>query len=126
MAYPPYDYIARRDIKVGDSVGYRTGDGMYAQVAQDLGLVLGVDVDAARSDVIERPADSARRLAWVEYALAQDPSLARDDTDDMTRADLIERCTPKPAATAKKSASTKDASTKDSTGDSTKDTGVSD
>lgn len=108
MAYPPYDYYARHDIKVGDSYGYRTGDGLYAQVAGDLGLRLGEDIDAARSDVVARPAESARRADWVDYALAQDPSLARDDADDMTRADLIALTTPKSADTAKKSASTKD------------------
>lgn len=91
MAWPPYDYIARRDIYVGDVVGYRTGDGLYAQVVDSLDLVLGADVDAARPDAWERPADSAPAAKWREYALAQDPSLTRDDVEDMSRAQLIER-----------------------------------
>ena len=86
-------------------VGYRAGDGMYAQVVNDLGLVLGEDVDAARSDLFDRPADSASRAAWLEYVLAQDPTLSRDDADDMTRADLIARVTtPEPARVLKKAA----------------------
>lgn len=101
MAWPPYDYTARHDIRVGDSYGYRTGDGMYAQVVQDLGLVLGVDVDAARADVLERPADTAKRPAWVDYVLTQKPDMAREDTDDLSRADLIALVTDKAKTPAK-------------------------
>jgi len=105
MAYPPYDYTARHDIRVGDSYGYRAGDGMYAQVVNDLGLVLGVDVDAARDDVLERPKDTAKRADWVNYVLTQDPELTREDTDEMSRADLIALVTkPEPKKTAAKSA----------------------
>jgi hypothetical protein len=110
MAYPPFDYTARHDIRVGDSYGYRTGDGMYAQVVQDLGLVLGVDVDAARSDVLERPTDTAKRADWVDYVLTQDTELSRDETDDMSRADLIALVTkakPEPKKTAAKTTDTK-------------------
>jgi len=91
MAWPPYDYTAKRDVQVNGVVGYRAGDGMYKQVVEDLGLVLGVDVDAARSDLFDRPADTAARTVWVDYALAQDPALTRDEADDLTRADLIRR-----------------------------------
>jgi hypothetical protein len=114
MAYPPYDYTARHDIRVGDVVGYRAGDGMYAQVVEDLGLVLGEDVDAARTDLFERPADSAKRAAWLDYALAQDPSLSRDDADDMTRADLIARVTKPAAKTAPKTTAKPSTDTTDS------------
>lgn len=108
MAWPPYDYTARHDIRVGDSYGYRTGDGMYAQVVQDLDLVLGVDVDAARTDVLDRPTDTAKRAAWVDYVLTQKPEMAREDTDDMSRADLIGIVTTKPPAKAAKSTTTTD------------------
>jgi len=91
MAYPPFDYIARHDVYVNGVVGYRTGDGMYRDVVNDLGLSLGIDVDAARADLFDRPADTAPPAAWRDYALAQDNSLGRDDVDDMTRADLIAR-----------------------------------
>lgn len=112
MAWPPYDYTARRDIKVGDSYGYRTGDGMYAQVVEDLGLVLGVDVDAARADVLERPADTAKRAAWVDYVLTQKPEMPREDIDDLSRADLIALVTkPEPKKTAAKTADTKTTTT---------------
>jgi hypothetical protein len=91
MAYPPYDYTARRDVPVNGVVGYRAGDGMYQQVVDDLGLVLGVDVDAARPDLIKRPTDTATAARWREYALTQDPKLTRDEVDELTRADLIRR-----------------------------------
>lgn len=108
MAWPPYDYTARHDIRVGDSYGYRTGDGMYAQVVQDLGLVLGVDVDAARADILDRPADTAKRAAWVDYVLTQKPDLSREDVDDLSRADLIALVTTKTPAKAAKPTTTTD------------------
>jgi hypothetical protein len=95
MAYPPYDFYVDRDVRVGDSFGYRTGDGIYKQVADDLGLVIGVDMHAARDDVLERPADNAHRSKWVDYVLTQKPDLTRDDVDDMSRADLIAQVTAK-------------------------------
>lgn len=95
--YPPHDYIALRSIPNDLAAGYRAGDGMYAQVVDNLKLVLGVDVAAARPGLLDRPADSASRAAWVDYALTQDPTLMRADTDDLTRADLIARC-PDPSA----------------------------
>lgn len=110
MAYPPFDYYALHDIRVGDSFGYRSGDGMYAQVVHDLGLVLGIDVDAARTDVLERPKDTAKRAEWLDYVLTQDHELSRDDADELTRDELIARVTkPKaqPKKTAAKSADTK-------------------
>lgn len=97
--WPPHDYIARHDILVGTAVGYRTGDGLYQQVVDTLGLVLGVDVDAARSDLLDRPADSAPAARWRDYALAQDSSLTREQVDDLSRAELIERF-PDPNAAA--------------------------
>lgn len=91
MTYPPYDYFARRDITVGYAVGYRPGDGLYAQVVNDLGLVLGVDVDAARADLMERPKDTATREAWINYVLTQEQGVAREELDDLGRAALIKR-----------------------------------
>ncbi len=89
--YPPHDYIALRSIPDDLAAGYRPGDGLYKQVVDDLGLVLGVDVEAARPDLLDRPADSAPPAAWRDYALVQDKTLTRADVDDMTRADLIRR-----------------------------------
>jgi hypothetical protein len=87
--WPPHDYIALRSIPNDLTAGYRAGDGMYAQVVADLGLVLGVDVVAARPDVLPRPADTAPAAAWRDYALAQDKDLTREQVED--RADLIRR-----------------------------------
>lgn len=80
---------------------------MYAQVAADYGLVIGVDVDVAQPETWERPADTATRAAWADYVLSQDPSLSRADLDDDSRTDLIARVSPvdTPKATAKKSTS---------------------
>lgn len=69
--------------------GYQPGDGIYAQVVEDYGWVLGVDVDAARPDLMERPAENASREAWVNYVLTQKPGTAREELDDMGRNDLI-------------------------------------
>lgn len=104
MAYPPYDYIARHDIHINGVAGYRTGDGMYQQVVDDLGLVLGVDIDAARPEAWERPADTAPAARWRDYALVHDTTLTREAVDDLTRGELIRRFPDpdaKPAADAK-------------------------
>jgi hypothetical protein len=118
MAYPPYDFYVDRDVYVGDSCGYRTGDGIYKQVADDLGLVIGVDMHAARSDVLERPADNAKRALWVDYVLTQHPDLSREDIDAESRDELIARVTKTPA---KKTAARPADSSNDTT---TTDTGV--
>jgi len=91
MAYPPYDFTARRDVYINGVCGYRSGDGMYADVVADLGLVLGIDVDAARPEAWERPAETAPAAKWRDYALAHDQELTREQVDDMTRGELIER-----------------------------------
>lgn len=107
MAYPPYDYTARRSIPDALHAGYRAGDGLYQQVADDLGLVLGVDIDAARTDLMERPAETAKRAEWVQYVLTQEPGTDRDELDDLSRPDLIARVS-KPAPAKKTAAKTAD------------------
>ena len=92
--YPPPDYIARVSIPDHAMAGYRTGDGMYADAVEFYGCVLGVDIDAARPDVLERPAKNASREAWVDYVLTQEPGLAREELDDLGRNDLITRVAP--------------------------------
>lgn len=108
MAWPPYDYIARRALPDNVMPGYRPGDGMYAQVVVDYGWVLGVDIDAARDDVLERPADNASRERWVDYVLTQEPGLPREDLDDLGRNDLIARVTKTPAKKATAKVATQD------------------
>lgn len=80
-----FEYLALRDIKVNDVVGYRTGDGMTANAVDNLRdhghtLELGLDIAAARPDVVPRPADNAPVAQWREYAIAQgmDPQEAAD------------------------------------------------
>jgi hypothetical protein len=91
--YPPYDYYARRVLPDNIMPGYRPGDGIYAQVVDEYGWVIGVDVDAARPDVLERPTDRATREKWVDYVLTQEPGTAREELDDLGRNDLIARVT---------------------------------
>jgi hypothetical protein len=91
MTWPPFDFIARHDIHVNGVVGYRAGDGMYSQVVDDLGLRLGIDVDAARPEAWERPAETGPAAKWRDYALVHDHELTREQVDDMTRGELIER-----------------------------------
>jgi hypothetical protein len=108
MAYPPYDYFALRDLPDSLLAGYRTGDGLYQSVVDDWKLVLGVDVEPAREDVIERPKDSAKRTDWVDYVSTQDTGKSREELDELSRDELIALVT-KPAA--KKVASTTTKST---------------
>lgn len=93
MAWPPYDYYARRTLPDRLTPGYQPGDGIYADAVEQYGWVIGVDVDVARPDLIERPSDGAKREAWVNYVLAQEPGLAREELDDLGRNDLIARVT---------------------------------
>jgi hypothetical protein len=96
---------------------------MYAQVVEQYGWVLGVDVKAARPDVLERPADGAARERWVDYVLTQEPDLARSDLDDLGRNDLIARVT-KPEKTVAKKA-TSDAAKSKATASADKTDGTS-
>lgn len=100
--YPPYDYYARRTLPDRVMPGYQPGDGIYAQVVEKYGWVIGVDVDAARPDVLERPKDSATRERWADYVLTQEPGTAREELDDLGRNDLIARATKPEKAVAEK------------------------
>lgn len=103
----PYDYYARRCLPNPIMPGYQPGDGIYAQVVDDAGWVLGIDVDAAREDLIERPADGATREKWVNYVLSKEPGLAREELDDLGRNDLIARVDGPPAKTPEKATARK-------------------
>lgn len=118
MPYPPYDYYARRVLPDSLAPGYQPGDGMYAQVVQDYGWIIGVDVDAARQDVLERPADGAPRERWVDYVLTQESGLPREELDDLGRNDLIARVTKADKSPTKKAATSKSASEKSDTSES--------
>lgn len=106
MPYPPYDYYALRDLPDSLHAGYRTGDGLYQSVVDDWMLVVGVDVEPARENVVERPKENAKRADWLVFAATQDTGKTREEIDEMSRAELIDLVTPKPATRSAKSAST--------------------
>lgn len=86
---PRADYVALHTINVDGVVGYREGDEMIADVVDNLGLEVGVDVQPLRDDVVPRPAGNATRAEWARYAIGQ--GLPAGDADDMTRDELRDR-----------------------------------
>lgn len=65
---------------------YQPGEDLHAQVVQDWGLVIGVDVEALRPEQMARPAGNAKRDEWATYALAQ--GLSVEKVDGMGRDEL--------------------------------------
>jgi hypothetical protein len=87
MPAPIFDYYAVATVRGQTGVlGYNPGDGMHESAVDNLGLVVGLDVIPARSDLVERPADNAGREDWVRYAVHQGAMLV--DLDEMTRTDI--------------------------------------
>ena len=89
-----YDFFALHDVVINGIAGYRSGDGMTAEVVENLReqghpMEVGVDVRPARPDSIPRPAESAAVTEWRAYAIGQ--GMAPDEAAEATRADLIER-----------------------------------
>lgn len=90
----PADYIAKHDIQIPGSYGfgYRTGDEMIEAARVNLGLVVGVDVDPLRPDVMARPADDAERSAWQDYAVVRGVPYA--EAVNLDRQELQQRLEP--------------------------------
>jgi hypothetical protein len=65
---------------------YQTGEYLHAQVVQDWGLIVGVDVEALRPEQMAKPAGNARRDEWATYALGQ--GLSAEEVDGMGRDEL--------------------------------------
>lgn len=84
-----FDYTALHDIPVNGVIGFRAGDDMTADQVTNLGLIVGDDVEAARTDVIPRPAGNAPRIEWAAFALGQ--GMTRDEVDGMGRDELRDR-----------------------------------
>jgi hypothetical protein len=88
---------------------YLPGEGIQAQVVEDLGLIVGEDVTPARSDVIPMPAGNASRGDWERYAQFQAVDAGhptQDEIDGMTRDQLRDLYSP-PAKEAKPDRATK-------------------
>jgi 3-hydroxy-3-methylglutaryl CoA synthase len=93
MADERYDFTALRPILggFGGRNAYNAGDGLMAQVVDDLGLIVGEDVAPARPDSIDRPTGGASRAEWARYAQIQasaSGSPTSDEIDAMTRDQL--------------------------------------
>jgi hypothetical protein len=84
-----YDYEATETILSPSGVrAYNAGDGVPADVVDTWDHVqVGQNVKPAHADVIARPAKNAARGEWEKYALGQ--GMARDEAENLTRADLI-------------------------------------
>lgn len=68
---PKADYVALHDVQIPNSYAFaaRTGDELTADVAENLGLVVGLDITPLRADVVPEPDADADRLAWQAYAV---------------------------------------------------------
>jgi hypothetical protein len=94
MAGERWDYVTLRPIPdpTFGRTAYNEGEGIMAQVVEDLGLVVGVDVKPAQPDAVARPAGNASRSQWAAYRLGQgaDPeridAMTRDELRDMDAA----------------------------------------
>lgn len=89
MANERWDYKTLRPIGDPNNAGrvaYAEGQGIFAQVVEDWGLVVGEDVTPARPDVVERPAGNAKRSEWATFRLGQ--GMDPEQVDGMTRDEL--------------------------------------
>jgi hypothetical protein len=89
MANERYEFTALQTIAYQGAPAYVAGQGVMAQVVEDLGLVVGVDVTPARAGVVARPAGNAKRSEWAAYALAE--GMDQTEVDDLTRDQLRAR-----------------------------------
>lgn len=109
MANERFDYVTLRvipDALMGRPA-YNEGEGIMAQVVEDLGLIVGEDVRPARPDSMDMPAASASRAQWAKYAEIQ--GVPQDEVDAATRDELRNRFIepePEPDAGVKASAKT--------------------
>jgi hypothetical protein len=71
---------------------YREGDGLYAQVVEDHGLEVGVDVEPARPESIPLPPGNASRAQMAKNGAIQ--GLDQDEADGMSRDQLRDHFTP--------------------------------
>jgi hypothetical protein len=81
------EYRALGTIQVNGVNAYQEGDDVYASAVENLGLVVGEDVEPSGVQVMEKPAKNASRDKWAAYAL--DQGLAQEDVDDMGRDELV-------------------------------------
>jgi hypothetical protein len=99
MSNEAWDFIVVnpvRDPGGGDRPLYNPGEGIMAQVVDDLGLIVGEDVTPARPNSIPMPAGNASRAQWARYAEIQ--GMAQDKVDGLTRDELRdEYIEPEPA-----------------------------
>lgn len=88
MAGERFDYKTLRPILDPDfgRIAYNEGEGIMAQVVEDYGLEVGVDVEPARANSMPRPARNASRAEWAKYALIQ--GLDPEEVDGLTRDEL--------------------------------------
>jgi hypothetical protein len=89
---PREDFTAMHDILINGVAGYRTGDGMTAEVVdnlreQGMDLEVGVDVMPVRPEAVPYPQQDAPVEHWRAYAVAHGMTPAK--AADTPRADLV-------------------------------------
>jgi hypothetical protein len=81
------EYRALGTVQINGVNAYQAGDDVYASAVENLGLVVGEDVEPSGEQVMEQPPKNASRDKWAAYAL--DQGLAQADVDDMGRDELV-------------------------------------
>lgn len=79
------EYTALRTIEVNGVPAYHEGYDVYQSAVDNLGLVVGEDVEPSGEKLLEKPALNASRVAWAAYALDQ----GKTDLDDLGRDEII-------------------------------------
>ena len=79
------EYRALKTILYNGVPAYHEGYDVYQSAVDNLGLVVGEDVEPAGEGLVEKPAKNASRAAWVAYAFDQGVT----DLDDLGRDEII-------------------------------------
>lgn len=106
MADERWDFTVLRPIADRHTSGtaYLPGEGIMAQVVDDLGLVVGEDVTPARPNSMEQPAGNASRADWARYAAIQ--GMPQERVDGLTRDQIRDEYVPAEQPVAAKPAKT--------------------
>lgn len=80
------EYRALRTIQHNGVNAYHEGDAVYADVVENLELVVGEDVEPSGEQVMAKPTKNARRAEWEAYA--RDQGMPQDEIDSLNAKDL--------------------------------------
>lgn len=86
---PNHEFRALTIIKVAGVRAYNVGDDVPASAVENLGLIVGEHVAPRDANVIPHPGGNAKVGDLRAYALGQ--GVDRDEAEEMTRAQLLDR-----------------------------------